>query len=147
MAKKNCNHCGKYKDEEEFNWRFKSLGIRHNTCRECIHEFNKTYFEGPAKERHLQQVRERKELARQVARDFIYNYLLTHRCEECGESDVRVLEFHHVGGKDMAVGAMVSGGYSIDRIKDEIRKCKVYCANCHRKITVEERGWFKKKKY
>ena len=108
--KKNWNHCGQYKDETEFNWRFKALGIRHKTCRECIHKFNKTYFEGAAKERHLEQVRERKHEARNVARDFVYEYLLSHPCESCGESDVQVLEFHHVAGKGMAVGVMVSDG-------------------------------------
>ena len=143
---KKCDHCKKFKDEEEFNWKFKSLGVRHKTCRECMHGFNKKYFEGSAKEKHLQQVNERKQEARQVARDYVYNYLLTHPCEECGESDVRVLEFHHVGNKDMAVSYMVSAGYSVERIQREIDACKVLCANCHRKITVEERGWFRGKK-
>ena len=63
MAKKICNHCGQKKDEEEFNWRYKVLGIRHPTCRECAHAHNKTYYEGDAKERHLQQVKERTEAA------------------------------------------------------------------------------------
>jgi hypothetical protein len=143
---KKCDHCKEPKEDEEFNWRFKSLGIRAKTCRECAHIHNKKYFEGPAKERHLEQVRERKELARQVAREFIYQYLSTHPCEECGESDVRVLEFHHTGEKDMAVAYMVSSGYSVDRIQAEINKCTILCANCHRKLTVEERGWFKKKR-
>ena len=143
---KKCDHCKKWKEDEEFNWRYKNLGIRHNTCRECKHEFDKKYFSGPAKERHLQQVKERKEAARQVAREYAYNYLLTHPCEECGESDVRVLEFHHTGEKDMAVAYMVSAGYSVERIQAEISKCTILCANCHRKITVEERGWFRKKR-
>jgi predicted amidophosphoribosyltransferase len=39
MAKKVCNHCGSEKDEEEFNWRFKSLGRRNKTCRDCQHGF------------------------------------------------------------------------------------------------------------
>jgi hypothetical protein len=104
MPNKNCNHCGKYKDEEEFDWRFKSLGIPHKTCKDCMHEFNKTYFEGSAKERYREQVRERKELARKYARDYVIEYLKTHPCESCGESDVRVLEFHHIGDKDMAAG-------------------------------------------
>lgn len=140
-----CDQCKQWKEDEEFNWRFKSLGIRAKTCRECAHLHNKKYFEGPAKERHLEQVRERKEIARQVARAFVLAYLSTHPCEECAEDDVRVLEFHHTGEKDMAVGAMVSGGYSVDRILQEISQCQVLCANCHRKITVEERGWFKRK--
>ena len=42
---KKCDHCKQGKDETEFNWRSKkTLGKRHNTCRECIHKFNKTYF-------------------------------------------------------------------------------------------------------
>jgi hypothetical protein len=146
MAQKNCDHCKQWKEEEEFNWRFKNLGIRAKTCRECAHQFNKTYFEGPAKERHLKQVKERKDAARQVARDFMYDYLSTHPCETSGESDVRVLEFHHVGDKHMAVGAMVSNGFSIPRILAEISKCQVLCANCHRKVTMEERGWYRGKK-
>lgn len=143
---KKCDHCKLPKDEEEFNWKFKSLGVRHKTCRECMHGFNKTYFEGPAKEKHLQQVNERKQEARQFARDYVYDYLLTHPCEQCGESDVRVLEFHHVGDKDMAVSYMVSAGYSVERIQREINACRVLCANCHRKLTVEERGWFKRRR-
>ena len=143
---KQCEHCKEWKDETEYNWRFKSLGIRASACRECAHKHNKKYFEGPAKERHLEQVRERKEFARQTAREYVYNYLLSHSCEHCGESDVRVLEFHHTGDKDMAVAYMVSAGYSVERIQAEINKCTILCANCHRKITVEERGWFKKKR-
>ena len=146
MAKKICNHCGLPKDEEEFNWRFKSLGIRNKACRDCQHGFNKTYYEGDAKERHLQQVKERTEAAREAAREYVYSYLLTHPCESCGERDPRVLEFHHVGQKDLAITRMVTGGFSIARIEAEIRKCKVYCANCHRRVTIEERGWFRGKK-
>ncbi|HSL30113.1 MAG TPA: hypothetical protein VK900_13010 [Anaerolineales bacterium] len=150
MAKKNCNHCGKYKDEEEFNWRFKSLGVRHKTCRECIHKFNKAYFEGPAKKRHLQQVKERKQTAREVARQFVWDYLASHPCQgtldegsPCCESNPIVLEFHHIRGtKEMDVSAMVASGYPVAKIQAEIDKCIVLCANCHRKITHKERGWF-----
>lgn len=146
MAPKICNHCGLEKDEEEFNWRFKSLGIRNPACRDCQHGFNKDYYEGDAKERHLQQVKERTEAARDAAREYVYNYLLNHPCESCGETDPRVLEFHHVGEKDLAITRMVTGGWSIARIEAEIRKCKVYCSNCHRRITTDERGWYRGKK-
>jgi hypothetical protein len=143
---KKCDHSKKHTEQTEFNWKFRSLGVRHKTCRECMSIHQKKYFSGPAHDRHLQQVKERKDEARRFAREFVYDYLLTHPCEECGESDVRVLEFHHTGKKDMAVSYMVSNGYSVDRIQAEISKCTILCANCHRKITVEERGWFRGKR-
>ncbi len=127
------------------NWRYKSLGIRHPTCRECHKPFRKNWYENN-KERHLRQVKDRKHEARNVAREYVLNYLSTHSCAECGESDPRVLEFHHRHGKDMAVSAMVSSGYPVATIQAEINKCDVLCANCHRKKTVDERGWFKGRK-
>jgi hypothetical protein len=108
--------------------------------------FNRNYYKGEAGERHLRQVKERTEAAREAARDFVCEYLLTHACEVCSESDIRVLEFHHVGDKDSEITRLVSGGWSIKRIQEEIAKCQVLCANCHRKITVEERGWFRGRK-
>jgi hypothetical protein len=91
---KKCNHCQKSKDEEEFNWRYKALGIRHPTCRECQKPFRKNWYEGDAHERHLKNVKERKHLARNFAREYVYRYLETHPCSQCGESYPRVLEFH-----------------------------------------------------
>lgn len=146
MASKICNHCHQEKDETEFNWRYKVLGIRNPACRDCQHAFNKTYYEGDAKEKHLKQVKERTEAAREAARDYVYQYLLTHPCESCGESDPRVLEFHHVGQKDMAITRMVTGGWSIKRIQNEISRCQVLCSNCHRRITADERGWYRSKR-
>jgi hypothetical protein len=54
-----------------------------------------------------------------------------------------VLEFHHRSGKDKAISVLVTGGYPIEKIKAEISKCDVLCANRHRKITHKERGWFR----
>jgi hypothetical protein len=113
-----------------------------------MYEFNKNYYQGDAQERHLQQVKERTEAARAAGKEFVYQYLLTHPCQDCGESHPRVLEFHHrdPGEKDMDVTHMLSGGYSIKRIQAELDTCDVLCANCHRKVTVQERGWFRCKK-
>jgi hypothetical protein len=143
---KNCNHCGKLKEETEFNWRYKALGIRHPTCRECQHKHNKKYFEGDAKKRHLQQVKDRKKVVRELAKEFVYQYLLAHPCSQCGEPDPRVLEFHHTGEKEAEISAMIGAGYSIQNIQIEIERCIVLCANCHRKITHAERGWFRGRK-
>src|SRR5215207_3104541 len=114
---KKCDMCREEKDDEEFAWRWKQLGIRGDTCRDCKKEYNKEYFTGPAKERHLVQVRERKQAARGYAREYLMNYLSTHPCESCGEDDIRVLEFHHIGDKENTISKMVGEGYSTDRIQ------------------------------
>lgn len=118
-----------------------------------MYEFNKNYYQGDAQERHLQQVKERTEAAREAAREYVYNYLSTHPCvgpEQKGcpytETDQRVLEFHHVAKKDYEITRMVTGGFSIKRIQAEISKCIVLCSNCHRKLTVDQRGWYRGRK-
>ncbi len=113
-----CVTCGKWKDEEEFNWRYKSLGIRHPTCRECHKPFRKNWYEGN-KERHLEQVQARKREARNIAREYVFDYLSSHPCIECGERDPVVWEFHHRYGKDKDVSAMVTGGYPVATIQSE----------------------------
>ena len=107
-----CATCGEYKDEEDFNWRYKALGVRHPTCREYHKGFRKNWYEGDAHNRHLQTVKERSHAAREAARDYVWDYLSKHPCSECGESDPVVLEFHRLDDKDMAVSRMVVGGYS-----------------------------------
>lgn len=142
---KRCVTCGNWKDEAEFNWRYKSLGIRHPTCRECHKPFRKNWYESN-KERHLEQVKTRKYEARNIARGYVWEYLSTHSYINCGESDPVVLEFHHRYEKDRAVSEMVTGGYPTSTIQAEIDKCDVLCANCHRKKTMIERGWIRGKK-
>ena len=74
--------------------------------------------------------------AREVAREYVLDYLSTHPCESCGESDIRVFKFHHVGEKSQTVSHMGGEGYSIRRLQKELERCQVLCANCHRKITI-----------
>lgn len=61
---KKCNSCGLWKDETEFNWRYKALGGRHPTCGQCRKPFRKNWYEDNESE-HLEKVRTRKERVRQ----------------------------------------------------------------------------------
>lgn len=66
-----------------------------------------------------------------------YNQLkATLECAECGENHPATLQFHHRDPqkKDFVLSAAVREGYSIERIKREVAKCSVLCANCHAKL-------------
>jgi hypothetical protein len=77
-------------------------------------------------------------------RAFAVEYLRSHPCVDCGESDVHVLEFDHVRAKARrqdAISLLVNRCASLDRLKAEIGKCVIRCANCHRKRTFVQQGW------
>jgi len=54
-------------------------------------------------------------------------------CADCGERHPATLHFHHLNSEDKAftIGDAVNKGFSLDRIKKEIEKCIILCANCH----------------
>ena len=74
----------------------------------------------------------------------IKDYLRTHPCKDCGEKDPNVLDFHHVRGiKCFAIARAISAGYAEDTIMEEIEKCEILCANCHRRHTAKSQGWLR----
>jgi hypothetical protein len=72
-------------------------------------------------------------------RAYVYKYLLTHPCVLCDESDPVVLEFDHLRDKrrEVTVLANLSGRANLVA---EIAKCRVLCANCHRRHTADGAG-------
>jgi hypothetical protein len=102
-------------------------------------EFNRAAYEKTDKRRKYDNKIKRREAARQ----YVWDYLSTHPCVDCGESDPKVLEFDHVRGeKTQAVSVLANGNYSLDRVIEEIKRCDVRCANCHRRKTYDDQGWF-----
>jgi len=70
--------------------------------------------------------------AREESREFVYQYLCEHPCQDCGETNLLVLTFDDVRGtKRGNISDMVGRGWSMDTIQAEIKKCDVVCFNCH----------------
>jgi len=60
-------------------------------------------------------------------------YECSRGCRRCGESDPVCLQFHHVDGERRAsVGELIANSCPEREVLDEVRKCVVLCANCHR---------------
>ncbi len=142
---KKCVTCLQEKPEEEFNWRYKALGVRARICRECQKKHQHTwYIDHRTQERD--RTRRKRMRATEEAREFIYSYLSKHPCVDCGEKDLRVLDFDHIKGKTKSVSELARSGASVERIKIEIGLCVIRCANCHRKKTSAEFKWRRSRK-
>ena len=140
-----CTKCFLQKPLDEFPWRNRLLGKRHSVCKECYAKRSNEWYQDN-KKAHIENVRQNRIGYREAGRKYVLDYLLTHPCSQCGESDPRVLEFHHdKGEKENEVSRLIGRGASLDKLKAEIEKCTVLCANCHRKLTSDERGWYKGK--
>ncbi|OHB18798.1 MAG: hypothetical protein A2854_02950 [Parcubacteria group bacterium RIFCSPHIGHO2_01_FULL_56_18] len=86
-----------------------------------------------AQKRHRIRIRER-----------LLDFLCTKKCIDCGEKDPIVLDFDHIDAetKTRNVARMLSGHWSWDSVFAEIEKCEVRCANCHRRKTYLQFGFF-----
>jgi hypothetical protein len=84
--------------------------------------------------------------AKQPAKSYqmVRIYLSTHSCVDCGNPDIRVLEFDHIHGRKIdEISHLLSQGYGWSTIEAEIAKCEVRCANCHRLKTMERGKWWR----
>ena len=95
---------------------------------------DKEYHKQKSKEHYLkykEQYNSRNQLQKQRTRDIIAN-AKSQGCSCCNEKEHACLDFHHLDGKDKNVSAML--GMSDSKVEEEISKCVVLCANCHRKV-------------
>lgn len=72
----------------------------------------------------------------------IYKWLSTHPCVDCGAADPVVLDFDHVYGVKRNNVSTMARGATWATIMTEIEKCEVRCANCHRRKTAVQLGWY-----
>jgi len=105
------------------------------TCRSCSSIRSKQYYASHTTE-HKINIRRRTKILQAVSKDYIDSFLQKHPCVDCGEADPIVLEFDHIKGQKRAtISYLIHGGYAIETLEEEIAKCVVRCANCHRRKT------------
>ena len=64
---------------------------------------------------------------------YIQNYKETHPCTDCGDCfPYYVMDFDHLSDKSFAISSYKNNTNSLERVREEIAKCELVCANCHR---------------
>lgn len=138
---KRCCLCDRFRPLDEFNVRRRSADGKQNVCRECNRRQSRKYYE-THRTAHRAVTRARKSEQRARMIGLVAEYLSCNACVDCGERDLRVLDFDHRDStlKTAEVMWLVQNGYSERRIRAEIAHCDVRCRNCHARITYDRMG-------
>lgn len=95
-------------------------------------EYQRTYhrmWHQRHREKRLARIYERK----RAIHDYVQNIKSQLHCVDCGQRHPATLQFHHLNSEDKVfnISDAAQRGTSLDRIKKEMQKCIVLCANCH----------------
>lgn len=139
---KACSICKIEKDESEFNIHSSKFDRLQSHCKICNKIRSKMYYAANL-EKHKLEIGKRKKKVVKENIQYVWDYLKEHPCVDCGETDPIVLEFDHVRGeKKTSVSNLSRAGHCLETLVDEISKCDVRCANCHRRKTAKQFGWY-----
>jgi len=112
---KQCRYCYKYYPENTFGVALTTVSkvYRRRKCRYCYQKTKRILIQ-----RHY---------------EWINSYKQERGCTRCGVTNPVVLDFHHKNETNKRFGI---GGFrrevGFQKIQEEIEKCEVICANCHR---------------
>jgi hypothetical protein len=126
---KKCGKCGEIKPLKDFHKNpTKKDGVQ-SMCKDCRKEYHRDHY---LKNTNVYKAKANNHRKRN--RDYIRNFKKTQKCAECGENRWYVLDFHHFEDKKFNVSEMIVKASSLEKIKKEIEKCIILCANCHREL-------------
>ena len=131
---KHCQECRQEKPYDEFAKNKVKRDGYQDKCRECKATYNKIYYEKTKHVHNPARYQRRIDEAAAV-REYIKKYKTNRPCADCGiQYPYYVMDFDHQSDKLFTIGS-AAGNKSLKAIKEEIEKCEVVCANCHRQRT------------
>lgn len=142
VSPKVCSLCRVEKDPELFGRYKRSKDGLRSECKDCRSEKSKQEYAALSVEEKRRRYNKGKANKARV-QDLVIEYLVANPCLDCGESDPVVLEFDHVRGEKIANVSELILKQNVVLLFNEIAKCEVVCANCHRRRTGKRAGWYK----
>lgn len=102
--------------------------------------YNQWYAKNKHKTELSERMRKTRKRTRDRRREWFEEIKSQFACTRCNNSDIRVLDFHHLDPKkkDLAVSKLVKSTCK-EKVLEEISKCICLCANCHRIVHWEEK--------
>lgn len=133
MTVKKCSKCEIEKPVKEFN--SKGLGKFQPYCRPCDNAHAREYYK-KNKDRIKKQINRSRAIRVSELSDEIKNLKQSTPCADCGINyPYYVMDFDHITGNKIGnISHMIKSGVT-KKVKKEIEKCEIVCANCHRERT------------
>jgi hypothetical protein len=116
--------------------------IRYNPMPYKDESVRKAYHKLRSREHYLKtqdETKLRNAKTRKKKREEWVEFKSTLSCTNCGFSHPAVIDFHHVERKDKRSVHKLAQNSNYTTAREEIKKCIVLCANCHRIVHYEER--------
>lgn len=145
---KKCTICDQSKVRKDFYYRDKKRGRLHSQCKACYENKRrkiwKEHYHRYGDEYRARAIKYNKDLKVSLRKKML-KYLSDKSCVICGMNDPRVLEFDHINPstKNISIARALSNAAKWDAILQEISKCQILCANCHKIKTAEQYKWYK----
>jgi hypothetical protein len=136
-----CGRCGELKPVEHFAWRRKRKRQRDNMCAPCRSAYGREHYLANRQKYIDAEARRKRERAERRTR-YLIEFFRSHPCADCGEADPVVLEFDHLRDKRFEITNQFASR-NWQEILDEIAKCDVVCANCHKRRTARRAGYLR----
>jgi hypothetical protein len=133
-----CGRCKRLKPLDEFAWRRKARGQLDNYCRPCRADYHHEHYVAN-RAAYIENALQRKRNLGEQRTKYLIDYFQANPCTDCGERDPVVLESDHIRDKSFNIGANLRYR-NWQALLDEIAKCEVVCANCHRRRTAHRLG-------
>jgi hypothetical protein len=129
---KHCVKCGTVKPVSDFNKNKRQMDGFQSYCRLCQKESDRqSYLKSKTRRA---KVAEQGRLAKERGKTLVQRYKRMCKCRVCREAEPVALDLHHLDPSTKEGNPSSLYGNSSDKIRKEIRKCVVLCANCHRKL-------------
>lgn len=127
METKICTKCKLEKPISQFNKNISKKDGLQSECKQCHNSLYKQYYTTNKDKFRTNSFNRRNNI-----KQFL-NEIKIKGCSMCDENDIACLDFHHIRDKEYTISQLIKTE-NFTKIKTEVEKCIVLCANCHRKL-------------
>jgi len=134
MNKKLCTGCNQELEVSSFRTNKTKKDGLQSQCIDCRKAYNKVHYK-----QNKQVYVDKAKLTNAKIKVWYKEFKSTLSCSNCPENHPACLHFHHKDPTQKGFTIAAGVTFSKKKIKEEMSKCIVLCANCHAKLHYDER--------